>query len=178
MGSGKHGRRHGVAGDLSDPREKKAMQTAMQGGRAHVTHRGGRGRLGGASCSVGGAWGGRWPRQQQAAATGSARACVGERAEEGRGTGESEGGPGGCVASSGHRGDRQRGRRWPGRVPARSGLARASYCPRRKTTGMAAVVGWAATVEGQVSGLPGERQVVLLSLSISVSIYLFCSVLF
>ena len=33
---------------------------------------------------------------------------------------------------------------------------------------MAAVVGWAATVEGQVSGLPGERQVVLLSLSISV----------
>ena len=31
---------------------------------------------------------------------------------------------------------------------------------------MAAVVGWAATVEGQVSGLPGERQVVLLSLSL------------
>ena len=65
-----------------------------------------------------------------------------------------------------------------GRVPARSGHAPASYCPRRKTTGMAAVVGWAATVEGQVSGLPGERQVVLLSLSISVFIYLFCSVLF
>ena len=38
---------------------------------------------------------------------------------------------------------------------------------------MAAVVGWAATVEGQVSGLPGERQVVLLSLSISVFISVF-----
>ena len=34
-------------------------------------------------------------------------------------------------------------------------------------------VGWAATVEGQVSGLPGERQVVLLSLSISVFISVF-----
>ena len=88
-------------------------------------------------------------------------------------TGESESGPGGCVASSGRRGDRQRGRRWPGRVPARSGHAPASYCPRRKTTGMAVVVGWAATVEGQVSGLPGERQVVLLSLSISVFISVF-----
>ena len=87
-----------------------------------------------------------------------------EKGEEG--TGESESGPGRCMASSGRRGDRQRGRRWPGHVPARSGHAPASYCPRRKTTGMAAVVGWAATVEGQVSGLPGERQVVLLSLSL------------
>ena len=35
---------------------------------------------------------------------------------------------------------------------------------------MAAVVGWAATVEGQVSGLPGERQVVL---SLSLFYFLF-----
>ena len=40
---------------------------------------------------------------------------------------------------------------------------------------MAAVVGWAATVEGQVSGLPGERQVVLLSLSLSLSLSLLFS---
>ena len=38
---------------------------------------------------------------------------------------------------------------------------------------MAAVVGWAATVEGQVSGLPGERQVVLLSLSLSLLFSVF-----
>ena len=38
---------------------------------------------------------------------------------------------------------------------------------------MAAVVGWAATVEGQVSGLPGERQVVLLSLSLLFSVFYF-----
>ena len=97
-----------------------------------------------------------------------------EKREEG--TGESErslGGKGECMAFSGRRGDRQRGRRWPGRVPARSGHTPTSYCPRRKTTGMAAVVGWAATVEGQVSGLPGERQVVLLSLSLLFSTFYF-----
>ena len=104
---------------------------------------------------------------------GGAWAREGGRAEKGRSMGESESGPGGCVASSGRRGDRQRGRRWPGRVPARSGHTHASYCPRRKTTGMAAVVGWAATVEGQVSGLPGERQVVLLSLSLFLIISVF-----
>ena len=38
---------------------------------------------------------------------------------------------------------------------------------------MAAVVGWAATVEGQVSGLPGERQVVLLSLSLLFPVFYF-----
>ena len=39
---------------------------------------------------------------------------------------------------------------------------------------------WAgpASLLGQVGGLPGEREVVLLSLSISIFIYLFCSVLF
>ena len=71
---------------------------------------------------------------------GAAREREGERAEKGRSTGESESSPGGCVASSGRWGDGQRGRRWPGHVPARSGHTPASYCLRRKTTWMAAVV--------------------------------------
>ena len=37
LGSGRHRRRRGVAGDLGGQRENKAMQTAMQGGRAHMT---------------------------------------------------------------------------------------------------------------------------------------------
>ena len=94
-----------------------------------------------------------------------------EKGEEG--TGESESGPGGCVASSGRRGDRQRGRRWPGRVPARSGHAPASYCPRRKTTGMAAVVGWADSAGPPGGWASGKRQV-----SPSLSLFYFYLILF
>ena len=71
-----------------------------------------------------------------------------EKREEGMG--ESESGPGGCVASSGRRGDRQRGRRWPGRVPARSGHAPAPTGARRKATGGWEVVGWACQLGRQV----------------------------
>ena len=161
------------AGDLGRPEMGKTAWAAMQGSRRCVAPWRGRGRRGGAFGHSGGVERRWWLRLRRAAAT-AVLGCASERArEERRRNGESESGPGGCVASSGRRGDRQRGRRWPGRVPARSGHAPASYCPRRKTTGMATVVGWAATVEGQVSGLPGERQVVLLSLSISVFISVF-----
>ena len=77
------------------------------------------------------------------------------------------------MASSGQRGDRQRGRRWPGRVPARSGHAPAPTGARRKATG-----GGSGGLGRPDGAGPGKwRQVSGPGGFLSLSIY-FCSVLF
>ena len=68
-------------------------------------------------------------------------------------------------------------RRWPGRAPACVGHAPVPAGARRKVTGGGGSGDGLGRAAGP-GGLPGERQVVLLSLSISVFIYLCCSVLF
>ena len=67
------------------------------------------------------------------------------------------------------------GRRWPGRVAARAGRVPVLLAEEEGDRGGSG--GGLGRAAGP-GGLPGERQVVLLSLSISVFIYLFCSVLF
>ena len=122
------------AGDLGRPEMGKTAWAAMQGSRRCVAPWRGRGRRGGAFGHSGGVERRWWLRLRRAAAT-AVLGRASERArEERRRNGESESGLGGCVASSGRRGDRQRGRRWPGRVPARSGHAPAPTGARRKAT--------------------------------------------
>ena len=61
-------------------------------------------------------------------------------------------------------------------VARRASSTQLLRCEGRKTTGEGSGGGLGRAAGP--GGLPGERQVVLLSLSISVFIYLFCSVLF
>ena len=100
-----------------------------------------------------------------------------EQRRGGRSTGGSERGPGGGVALR----ETSRGRRrQPGREELASSAARvqAHSCSHWQEEDDRRGSGDGLGRAAGPGGLPGERQVVLLSLSISVFIYLFCSVLF
>ena len=109
----------------------------------------------------------------------SARSREGKQRSEGEGGPESEGEVrGGRGGAWRHQRARGGSRRWPeqGGGGAHGGVAvSASFWRGGRRQGSSG--GGLGRAAGP-GGLPGERQVVLLSLSLSVFIYLFCSVLF